>query len=63
MPVDALVLDASVTRAWLLPDEQSERADLVYAKLRASTLEAHAPDLWWWECSNIIANAVKRARR
>jgi predicted nucleic acid-binding protein len=59
---DAFVLDASVTASWLLPDEQSERSDRVYAKLRTSLVDAHAPDLWLWECSNIIANGVKRAR-
>ena len=52
----AFVLDASVTASWLLPDEQSEQSDRVYAKLRASLVDAHAPDLWLWECSNIIAN-------
>jgi predicted nucleic acid-binding protein len=59
---DAFVLDASVTASWLLPDEQSEPSDRVYAKLRASLVDAHAPDLWLWECSNIIANGVKLAR-
>jgi predicted nucleic acid-binding protein len=59
---DAFVLDASVTASWLLPDEQSEQSDRVYAKLRANVVDAHAPDLWLWECSNIIANGVKRSR-
>jgi predicted nucleic acid-binding protein len=59
---DTFVLDASVAGAWILPDEQSEQADALYARLRASTVSAHAPELWWWECSNIIANGVKRAR-
>lgn len=62
MSPDAFVLDASVTASWLLPDEQSEPSDRVYAKLRASLVDAHAPDLWLWECSNIIANGVKLAR-
>jgi len=60
--VEAFVLDASVTASWLLPDEQSETSDRVYAKLRASLVDAHAPDLWLWECANIIANGVKRSR-
>jgi predicted nucleic acid-binding protein len=58
----AFVLDASVTASWLLPDEQSESSDRVYAKLRASVVDAHAPDLWLWECGNVIANGVKRGR-
>ena len=62
MTADAFVLDASVTAAWLLPDEHTEPARRVYAKLRSQTVEAHAPELWLWECGNIIANSVKRQR-
>lgn len=58
----AFVLDASVTATWLLPDEHTEPARRVYAKLRAQTIDAHAPELWLWECGNIIANSVKRRR-
>jgi predicted nucleic acid-binding protein len=60
--VTAFVLDASVTAAWLLPDEHTESARRVYAKLRAQAIGAHAPELWLWECGNIIANSVKRGR-
>jgi predicted nucleic acid-binding protein len=60
--VDAFVLDASIAGAWLLPEETSEAADRLFADLRASLLTPHAPDLWWWECSNLIANAVSHAR-
>lgn len=59
---DAFVLDASVTAAWLLPDEHSAAADRAYTRLRASTVDAHAPELWLWECGNIIASAVRRGR-
>ena len=62
MTADAFVLDASVTASWLLPDEHTEQARLAYAKLRARTVDAHAPELWLWECGNIIANSVKRKR-
>ena len=62
MAADAFVLDSSVTASWLLPDEQSEQSDRVYAKLRANLVDAHAPDLWLWECSNVIANGVRQAR-
>lgn len=60
--MNAFVLDASVTAAWLLPDEHSEPARRAYARLRAAVVEAHAPELWLWECGNIITNAVRRAR-
>lgn len=58
----AFVLDASVTASWLLPDEFSDAARGAYAKLRAAVVEAHAPDLWLWECGNLIANAVRHRR-
>ena len=62
MTAEALVLDASVTAAWLLPDEHTPAARQAYARLRSGVVEAHAPELWLWECGNIVANAVKRGR-
>jgi predicted nucleic acid-binding protein len=59
---EAFVIDASVTATWLLPDEHTEASKRVYARLRANAFDAQAPDLWLWECGNIIANSVKRAR-
>jgi predicted nucleic acid-binding protein len=58
----AVVIDASVTAAWLLPDERTESAERVYGRIRLGEIELHAPELWLWECGNIIANSVKRAR-
>jgi predicted nucleic acid-binding protein len=60
--VPAVVLDASVTATWLLPDEASEASRAVYVRMRRGALILHAPDLWLWECGNIIANGVKRQR-
>lgn len=62
MKHQAFVLDASVTASWLLPDEHTDGAKRAYAKLRAAMVEAHVPELWLWECGNIIANAVKSGR-
>jgi len=62
MTAPALVLDASVTATWLLPDEHTQASRRVYAELRRSTVEVHAPELWLWECGNIIANGVRRRR-
>jgi len=59
---DALVLDTSVTATWLLPDEHDDASRRAYARLRRGAVEAHAPELWLWECGNIIANSVKRRR-
>ncbi len=62
MKARSLVLDASVTAAWLLPDEASDASRIAYARLRKGLLDVHVPQLWLWECANIIANAVKRSR-
>lgn len=56
------MLDASTTAPWFLPDEASDDADEVYALMRRGALALHAPELWLWECGNIVANAVKRRR-
>ena len=62
MTVSAVVLDASATAAWLLPEESSVAAKRVYARLRRGTLDAQAPERWLWECGNIIANGVRQGR-
>jgi predicted nucleic acid-binding protein len=58
----AFVLDASVTAAWLLPDEASEHTRRLYALIRRDEVEPQAPNLWQWECANIVANGVRRGR-
>lgn len=58
----AAVLDASVTAPWFLPDEASEASDRAYALMRRGTWVFHAPELWIWECGNILVNAVRRQR-
>ena len=62
MSVDAAVIDASTTAAWLLPDEASPASRSAYRRLRQGALELHAPELWLWECGNIIATSVKLRR-
>lgn len=59
---EAFVLDTSVTAAWLLPDAHSAAADRLYAKLRASMVDAHAPEHWLWECADLIAEGVRQGR-
>lgn len=55
-----VVIDASVTMAWILPDEQSESADT----LRSTLLEgqALAPAFWWIEIRNVLLMAERRGR-
>ncbi len=62
MSPSAVVLDASVTATWLLPDEVTDASRKVFVRIRRGSLVAHAPELWLWECGNIIANGVKRDR-
>ena len=63
MSIPAVVLDASVAAAWLLPDEASEASRRVYVRTRRGSLVLHAPELWLWECGTIIASAVKLPTR
>jgi predicted nucleic acid-binding protein len=58
----AFVLDASVTAAWLLPDEAGEHTRRLYKLIRRDEVEPQAPNLWQWECANILANGVRRGR-
>ena len=56
------VLDVSATAAWLLPEGCTPAAERAYARLRAGLAEAHAPELWLWDCGSLIASAVKCGR-
>ncbi|MGQ0710873.1 MAG: type II toxin-antitoxin system VapC family toxin [Rhodoferax sp.] len=58
----AFVLDASVTAAWLLPDDASAHTRRLYACIRRDEVEPQAPNLWQWECSNLIASGVHSGR-
>ena len=58
----AFVLDASVTAAWLLPDAASEHTRRLYALIRRDEVEPQAPNLWHWECHNILATGVNSGR-
>lgn len=55
-----LVLDASVAAAWLLPDESSDLADRVIARLGAE--KAVVPPIFWLEVANILQVSTKRGR-
>ncbi|MBW8465624.1 type II toxin-antitoxin system VapC family toxin, partial [Acidovorax sp.] len=58
----AFVLDASVTAAWLLPDAASEQTRRLYTLIRRDEVEPQAPNLWQWECSNLISSGVHSGR-
>ena len=55
-----LVLDASMTIAWLFEDERTEAAHEVMTMV--VTTGAVVPSLWHLEIANILRNAVRRGR-
>lgn len=62
LSTSAFVLDASVTAAWLLPDDASAHTQRLYARIRRHEVDPQAPNLWQWECSNLIASGVQCGR-
>ena len=54
------VLDASVTLAWALTDEDDPRADRAFASVRTDS--AVVPALWWFEIRNSLLTAERRSR-
>ena len=55
-------MDATVTAAWLLPDQANAPTRRLYAAIRRDEVEPQAPNAWQWECANIIANGVRSGR-
>lgn len=55
-----LVVDASLTMAWLLDDETDPRADQVFGRLAESG--AIVPQLWHLETRNALLTAERRGR-
>jgi predicted nucleic acid-binding protein len=56
----AFVVDASVTAAWLMPDEESPLAELVFERLVDET--ALVPAIWWFETRNLLIINERRNR-
>ncbi|TVR53679.1 MAG: hypothetical protein EA425_03155 [Puniceicoccaceae bacterium] len=57
-----IVADAFFCGAWLLPDENSSRADKVLAALLRGELELWTPSLWIYELANMLGSAHRRQR-
>ena len=57
-----LVVDASFTGAWLLPDENSAAADEVLGLALQGKAQLCAPDLWTYELFNLLIMAERRGR-
>lgn len=58
--MSTLVVDASVTLAWLFDDETDARADRVFERLIESG--ALVPQLWHLETRNALLTAERRGR-
>lgn len=56
----AFALDASVTAAWLLPDEENPLAEFVQSLLPDHS--AAVPTVWWFEIRNLLIVAERRGR-
>ena len=58
--MNALVVDCSVTLAWVLGDDSSALADSALEQVTARG--AVAPALWWVEVRNVLLTAERRGR-
>jgi predicted nucleic acid-binding protein len=56
----SIVVDASMTIAWLFADERTDAAHAVM--LRVVSGGAVVPSLWRLEVANVLRNAVRRGR-
>lgn len=57
-----IIADASFCGAWILPDENSLRAEKVLAAVLCGDLELWAPSLWIYELANMLRSAHRRKR-
>ena len=56
----SVILDASMTIAWLFEDEQTEGAHVALQRVVAEG--AIVPSLWRLEVANVLRNAVRKRR-
>lgn len=57
-----LVLDASVSAFWMLPDERSQAAESLLEKVLDGGVRLVEPVLWCYENVNLLRTAVLRRR-
>jgi predicted nucleic acid-binding protein len=57
-----VVVDASVTGAWLLPDEHSTEAVSLLESASSETIQLAVPDIWTYEMTNLLVSAYRRNR-
>jgi predicted nucleic acid-binding protein len=57
-----IVIDCSVSAAWVLPGESSERSERVLADALDGKVGLVVPTLWHYESLNLLRSAVLRKR-
>jgi len=57
-----IVVDASFTGAWLLPDEGSPGAEKMLKKVLSEDEQLAVPELWIYEMMNLLLTAFRRKR-
>jgi len=55
------VFDASFVGALIIPDERDPNVNRMFTKIRKED-EKHAPNLLWYEISNVFKNMLRRKR-
>lgn len=58
--MSGFVVDASITTAWIIPDERSPQA--ITVRERLETENAHVPAIWPTEVGNALLIAERRGR-
>ena len=58
--MSAFILDCSVTIAWCIEDEATQKTDALLERLR--DFGAFVPQLWGYEFANVMLQAHKRKR-
>ena len=58
--MSGLVIDSSVSAAWVFEDEASSFTDGILERILAET--AWVPALWVYECANVLITAQRRGR-
>lgn len=56
-----VVLDCSMTMAWLFEDEKTKKSEVLLTHL-SEDYSARVPALWAWEVSNVLLVAQRRKR-
>jgi len=57
-----IVVDSSISGAWVLEDERTEQSERVLGCVLSEELRLTEPELWRYEMLNLLRSAVRRNR-